>query len=81
MPRTPHTERRGTASEAVRGVVIGVLDGVTAPFGAASSSGITVVAGLAELAWGSVSMGPGGCLGARRDAEFDASGRSPGWIP
>jgi vacuolar iron transporter family protein len=83
MPQTPHLERHFTASETVRDIVIGLSDGLTVPFalaaglsGAVSSTGIIVVAGLAELAAGSIAMGLGGYLAARSDAEHYASERA-----
>ena len=76
MPRTPHIERHFTASDRVRDVVIGMSDGLTVPFalaaglsGAVGSSGVVVVAGLAEIAAGAIAMGLGGYLAARSDAE------------
>jgi vacuolar iron transporter family protein len=55
MPTTPHVEKHFTASEAVRDIVIGMSDSLTAPFalaagltGATVSSSIIVTAGLAE---------------------------------
>src|SRR6266446_6862788 len=76
MPRTPHIERHFTASDSVRDVVIGMSDGLTVPFalaaglsGAVGSSGVVVVAGLAEIAAGAIAMGLGGYLAARSDAE------------
>lgn len=76
MPTTPHTERHFTAPETVRDAVIGMSDGLTVPFalaaglsGAVSSSKIVVLAGLAEIAAGSIAMGLGGYLAARTDAE------------
>jgi VIT1/CCC1 family predicted Fe2+/Mn2+ transporter len=76
MPTTPHFERHFTASEVVRDVVIGMSDGLTVPFalaaglsGALSSSSIVVMAGLAEVAAGSIAMGLGGYLAAKSDAE------------
>jgi VIT1/CCC1 family predicted Fe2+/Mn2+ transporter len=75
-----HVEQHFTASEAVRDVVIGMSDGLTVPFalaagltGAAISTGVIVIAGLAEIAAGSVAMGLGGYLAARSDAEHYAS--------
>src|SRR3989454_1422572 len=63
MPRTPHIERHFTASDSVRDVVIGMSDGLTVPFalaaglsGAVGSSGVVVVAGLAEIAAGAIAM-------------------------
>ncbi|MDE3103914.1 MAG: VIT1/CCC1 transporter family protein [Acidobacteriota bacterium] len=75
-----HTEDHFESSEAVRDVVIGLSDGLTVPFalaaglsGAVSSSKIVVLAGLAEIAAGSIAMGLGGYLAARGDAEHYAS--------
>jgi len=83
MPQTPHIERHFTASETVRDIVIGMSDGLTVPFalaaglsGAVSSTGIIVIAGLAELAAGSISMGLGGYLAARSDAEHYSGERA-----
>ena len=76
MPQTPHVERHFTASDSVRDVVIGMSDGLTVPFalaaglsGAVGSTGLVVVAGLAEIAAGGIAMGLGGYLAARSDAE------------
>jgi len=82
MPQTPHLEHHFTASDAVRDVVIGMSDGLTVPFalaaglsGAATSTGIIVTAGLAEIAAGAIAMGLGGYLAGRSDAEHYASER------
>jgi VIT1/CCC1 family predicted Fe2+/Mn2+ transporter len=76
MPQAPHTESHFTGGEFVRDIVIGMSDGLTVPFalaaglsGAVSSSHVVVVAGLAEIAAGSIAMGLGGFLAARSDAE------------
>ena len=76
MPQTPHVERHFTGSEAVRDIVIGMADGLTVPFalaaglsGATTGTHIIVTAGLAEIAAGSISMGLGGYLAAKSDAE------------
>ena len=76
MPVTPHTEKHFTATAAVRDVVIGMADGLTVPFalaaglsGAVTSTKLVVVAGLAEIAAGSIAMGLGGFLAARTDFE------------
>src|SRR6266853_2043789 len=76
MPQTPHIEKHFTASEFIRDVVIGMADGLTVPFalaagltGAISATRIIVVAGLAEIAAGSIAMGLGGYLAARNDAD------------
>ncbi len=83
MPQTPHIERHFTAGEVVRDVVIGMSDGLTVPFalaagisGAVDNSRLVVVAGLAEIAAGSIAMGLGGYLAARSDAEHYESERS-----
>ena len=76
MPRTPHIERHFTGSEHVRDIVIGMSDGLTVPFalaaglsGAVSATRVIVIAGLAEIAAGSIAMGLGGYLAAKSDAE------------
>ena len=82
MPQTPHIERHFTAGDVVRDVVIGMSDGLTVPFalaagisGAVNNSHLVVVAGLAEIAAGSIAMGLGGYLAARSDAEHYESER------
>ena len=82
MPQTPHVETHFTASEFVRDVVIGMADGLTVPFalaaglsGAVSANRIIVIAGLAEIAAGSIAMGLGGYLAAKNDADHYASER------
>jgi len=76
MPVQEHVERHFTGSEFVRDIVIGMSDGLTVPFalaaglsGAVSTTRIIVVAGLAEIAAGSIAMGLGGYLAAKGDAE------------
>src|SRR3954454_24272106 len=82
MPQTPHVERHFTASEVVRDIVIGMSDGLTVPFalaagltGTVDQTRIIVMAGLAEIAAGSIAMGLGGYLAARSDAEHYAGER------
>jgi vacuolar iron transporter family protein len=80
MPSTPHIEKHFTATACVRDVVIGMSDGLTVPFalaagltGAVLQTHLIVVAGLAEIAAGSIAMGLGGYLAARTDVEhYDA---------
>ena len=83
MPQTPHIERHFTASDTVRDIVIGMSDGLTVPFalaaglsGAVGTTSVIVMAGLAEIAAGSIAMGLGGYLAARSDAEHYQSERS-----
>jgi vacuolar iron transporter family protein len=71
-----HTEHHFTATEVVRDIVIGMSDGLTVPFalaaglsGTVRSAHIVVIAGLAEIAAGSIAMGLGGYLAARTDLE------------
>lgn len=75
-----HDEKHFESTEMVRDIIIGLSDGLTVPFalaaglsGAISSSRIVVLAGLAEIAAGSIAMGLGGYLAARGDAEHYAS--------
>jgi VIT1/CCC1 family predicted Fe2+/Mn2+ transporter len=84
MPATPHVETHFEASETVRDVVIGMSDGLTVPFAlaagltgtAAATSKLVVIAGLAEIAAGSIAMGLGGYLAARTDREHYESERA-----
>jgi vacuolar iron transporter family protein len=77
-----HIERHFTGGQTVRDIVIGMSDGLTVPFAlAAGLSGAQVanktilIAGLAEIAAGSIAMGLGGYLAARSDAEHYESER------
>ena len=76
MPQTEHVEKHFTGSEVVRDIVIGMSDGLTVPFalaaglaGAIEATRVIVVAGIAEIAAGSIAMGLGGYLAAKSDAE------------
>jgi vacuolar iron transporter family protein len=77
MAAEAHVERHFRANETVRDIVIGMSDGLTVPFAlAAGISGvagaqtkIVVLAGLAEIAAGSIAMGLGGYLAAKTDYE------------
>ena len=86
MPIAPHLERHFQATETVRDIVIGMADGLTVPFalaaglsGTVSTSGIVVIAGLAEIAAGSIAMGLGGYLAARTDLEHYISELKREW--
>jgi VIT1/CCC1 family predicted Fe2+/Mn2+ transporter len=64
------------ASATVRDVVIGMSDGLTVPFalaaglsGAVHTSFLVLVAGIAEMAAGSIAMGLGGYLAAKSEAD------------
>jgi VIT1/CCC1 family predicted Fe2+/Mn2+ transporter len=77
---SPHVEKHFQASDTVRDVVIGMSDG---PFAlaagltgtAVATSKLVVIAGLAEIAAGSIAMGLGGYLAARTDRDHYASER------
>lgn len=76
----PHHEKHFQSTETVRDVVIGLSDGLTVPFalaaglsGAVANAHLVVLAGLAEIAAGSIAMGLGGYLAARGDSEHYAS--------
>ncbi len=80
VTRAPHSEAHFQSTEAVRDIVIGLSDGLTVPFalaaglsGAVANAHLVVLAGLAEIAAGSIAMGLGGYLAARGDAEHYAA--------
>jgi VIT1/CCC1 family predicted Fe2+/Mn2+ transporter len=83
MPSTPHVEKHFEASATVRDVVIGMADGLTVPFALAAgltgtamaTTSIVMIAGLAEIAAGSIAMGLGGYLAARTDRDHYESER------
>ncbi len=75
-----HAEHHFESTETVRDLVIGLSDGLTVPFalaaglsGAVANAHLVVLAGLAEIAAGSIAMGLGGYLAARGDSEHYAS--------
>jgi vacuolar iron transporter family protein len=71
-----HVENHLTSSDFLRDVVIGMSDGLTVPFalaaglsGAVDSSNIIVIAGIAEVAAGSIAMGLGGYLSGKTEQD------------
>jgi len=74
---SPHVEKHFEASATVRDVVIGMSDGLTVPFAlaagltgvASATTKLVVIAGLAEIAAGSIAMGLGGYLAAKTDRD------------
>jgi VIT1/CCC1 family predicted Fe2+/Mn2+ transporter len=77
-----HHEQHFRSTETVRDIVIGMSDGLTVPFalaaglsGAVHATHLVVLAGLAEIAAGSIAMGLGGFLAAQGDAQHYASER------
>lgn len=76
MDNHSHSEEHLSSSALVTDVVIGMSDGLTVPFalaaglsGAVSSTDIIVVAGLAEIAAGSIAMGLGGYLAGKTEID------------
>jgi vacuolar iron transporter family protein len=74
--RNEHSEEHLTSSAFLRDVVIGMSDGLTVPFalaaglsGAVDSSSIIVIAGIAEVAAGSIAMGLGGYLSGKTEQD------------
>ena len=75
-----HQEEHLKSSDALRDIVIGMSDGLTVPFalaaglsGAVVSTEIIVIAGIAEIAAGSIAMGLGGYLAGKTEQEHYAS--------
>ncbi|GMH01963.1 hypothetical protein Nepgr_003802 [Nepenthes gracilis] len=71
-----HKENHFTAGKTVRDIILGVSDGLTVPFalaaglsGADASYSIVLTAGIAEVAAGAISMGLGGYLAAKSEAD------------
>jgi vacuolar iron transporter family protein len=72
----PHNEQHLKSSDALRDIVIGMSDGLTVPFalaaglsGAVDSTSIIVIAGIAEVAAGSIAMGLGGYLAGKTEQD------------
>jgi VIT1/CCC1 family predicted Fe2+/Mn2+ transporter len=75
-----HVESHLKSSDLLRDVVIGMSDGLTVPFalaaglsGAVDSSSIIVIAGIAEIAAGSIAMGLGGYLAGKTEQDHYSS--------
>src|SRR5712691_5683145 len=71
-----HRETHFAGSTMVRDLILGMSDGLTTPCalaaglaGAATSNLLVVIGGFAEIAAGSISMGLGGYLAARSEAD------------
>jgi VIT1/CCC1 family predicted Fe2+/Mn2+ transporter len=72
----PHTEEHLRSSEILKDVVIGMADGLTVPFalaaglsGAVKDVSLIVIAGIAEIAAGSIAMGLGGYLAGKTELD------------
>ena len=75
-----HKEEHLKSSDLLRDVVIGMSDGLTVPFalaaglsGAVDSTNIIVIAGIAEVAAGSIAMGLGGYLAGKTQQDHYSS--------
>lgn len=71
-----HIESHLKSSETLTDIVIGMSDGLTVPFalaaglsGAVSDTHIIVIAGIAEIAAGSIAMGLGGYLAGKTEQD------------
>ena len=71
-----HHEEHLQSSAVLKDIVIGMSDGLTVPFalaaglsGAVVSSGIIIIAGIAEIAAGSIAMGLGGYLAGKTEQD------------
>ncbi len=76
LHHTEHQEQHLMSSDFLRDVVIGMSDGLTVPFalaaglsGAVHQSSIIVIAGIAEIAAGSIAMGLGGYLSGKTEQD------------
>jgi len=71
-----HHEEHLQSSDLLRDIVIGMSDGLTVPFalaaglsGAVDSTSVIVLAGVAEIAAGSIAMGLGGFLAGKTEQD------------
>ncbi len=71
-----HAEEHLVSSATLTDIVIGMSDGLTVPFalaagisGAVQGTGLIIVAGLAEIAAGSIAMGLGGYLAGKTEVD------------
>jgi vacuolar iron transporter family protein len=71
-----HREEHVFRAETIRDIVIGMSDGLTVPFalaaglsGAVSSTNLIIIAGMAEIAAGSIAMGLGGYLAGKTEVD------------
>ena len=82
-----HTEKHFKSSDLVTDIVIGMSDGLTVPFalaaglsGAVHDTHIIVIAGLAEVAAGSIAMGLGGYLAGKTEIDhYNAEQKREAW--
>src|SRR3978361_603662 len=75
-PGHVHREEHVFSAETLTDIVIGMSDGLTVPFalaaglsGAVSTTSLIVIAGIAEIAAGSIAMGLGGYLAGKTEID------------
>lgn len=75
-PVQVHREEHVFGADTLRDIVIGMSDGLTVPFalaaglsGAVTNTGLIIIAGLAEIAAGSIAMGLGGYLAGKTEVD------------
>ena len=71
-----HTEHHMQSSKILTDIVIGMSDGLTVPFalaaglsGAVQNTSLIIIAGIAEIAAGSIAMGLGGYLAGKTETD------------
>jgi vacuolar iron transporter family protein len=71
-----HHEPHQNSSDLLKDIVIGMSDGLTVPFalaaglsGAVSNNSVIIIAGIAEIAAGSIAMGLGGYLAGKTESD------------
>jgi VIT1/CCC1 family predicted Fe2+/Mn2+ transporter len=71
-----HREEHVFGADTIRDIVIGMSDGLTVPFalaaglsGAVTNTNLIIIAGLAEIAAGSIAMGLGGYLAGKTEVD------------
>jgi VIT1/CCC1 family predicted Fe2+/Mn2+ transporter len=87
MKEYTHHEEHFHSSELVTDIVIGMSDGLTVPFalaaglsGAVHDTHIIVIAGIAEIAAGSIAMGLGGYLAGKTEQDhYDSELKREAW--
>ncbi len=72
-----HHEEHLQSTDVLKDIVIGMSDGLTVPFalaaglsGAATGTAVIIIAGLAEIAAGSIAMGLGGYLAGKTEQDY-----------
>lgn len=75
-----HNEEHLKSSDLLTDIVIGMSDGLTVPFalaaglsGAVNSTSVIIIAGIAEVAAGSIAMGLGGYLAGKTEQDHYSS--------